>query len=248
MVPPKGSHVCIPKIVDYERAIWNALRAVWVDATVRGCWFHFTQCIYRKAHGLGLSKELLDGGKTWKMVRRLMLLPLIDHKNIEPVFRKLKQHYNRSINDPENDGVKKLFAYYEAQWIVGGAKVFEPKDYSCYKQQIRTTNIAENWNGIIQKQGGNKKLDLFQLVTLLYRNLSKCYEDIDHYHTSHYVRRTQVEKEHKIKKAYENYAFANAQRRDNRNWELLDDLLKATEKHSNFLPSNHATIAEPLEN
>ena len=235
-------------IVDYERAIWNALRAVWVDATVRGCWFHFTQCIYRKAHGLGLSKELLDGGKTWKMVRRLMLLPLIDHNNIEPVFRKLKQHYKTSINDPEHDGVKKLFAYYEAQWIVGGAKVFEPKDYSCYKQQIRTTNIAENWNGNIQKQGGNKKLDLFQLVTLLYRNLSKCYEDIDHYHTSHYVRRTQVEKEHKIKKAYENYAFANAQRRDNRNWELLDDLLKATEKHSNFLPSNHATIAEPLEN
>ena len=79
------------------------------------------------------------------------------------------------------------------------------------ERKIRTTNIAENWNGRIHKEGGSKKLDLYQLVSLLYRNLSKCHEDIDHYYTSHYVRRTQVEKEHNIKKAYDMYIFAQAQ-------------------------------------
>ena len=139
--------------MDYEKAIWNALRAVWVDVTVRGCWFHFNQCIYRRANGLELSKSMLDGEDTWKMIKRLMTLSLIDHKNIKPVFLKLKQHYQETINDPNFDGVKKLFDYYEAQWIIGCAKTFEPKDYSCYKQQIRTTNIAENWNGRIFKEG-----------------------------------------------------------------------------------------------
>ena len=172
---------------------------------------------------------MLDGQQTWKMIKRLMTLPLIDHKNIKPVFLRLKQHYRTPINDPDFDGVKKLFDYFEAQWIIGGAKTFEPKDYSCYKQQIRTTNIAENWNGRIFKEGGSKKLDLYQLVALLYRNLSKCHEDIERYATSHYVRREQVEKNDNIKKAYDMYILAQAQERENCNWELLEALMVATD-------------------
>ena len=66
--------------------------------------------------------------------------------------------------------------------------------------------------------------------------------------TSHYVRREQVEKNDNIKKAYDMYIFAQSQGRENRNWELLEALMVATDKHSNFVPFDLATVAEPLEN
>ena len=67
--------------------------------------------------------------------------------------------------------------------------------------------------------------------------------------TSHYVRREQVEKNDNIKKAYDMYIFAQSQGRENRNWELLEALMVATDKHSDrFVTSELATVAEPLEN
>ena len=102
------------------------------------------------------------------MVKRLMTLPLIDHKNIPHVFERLKLRYKDQIND--SPGVKKLFEYVERQWINGTRTGFVPKDYTNYKQKIRTTNIAECWNGKTFQAGGRKKHDIYQLTVLLARN------------------------------------------------------------------------------
>ena len=144
-------------VVDYEKAIWNALRAVWVNADVRGCWFYFNQCIYKYFLTLKMGSAVFTQFPVHKMLRRLMTLPLIDKDNIPIVFAKLKERYAAQINDPTFDGVKLLFEYFEKQWIRGTGTGFVPEDYSCFGRRIRTTNIVESWNGEIFKKGRKKE-------------------------------------------------------------------------------------------
>jgi len=41
-------------ILFYERAMWAAMRTV-PEATLYGCWFHWTQAVFRKVKALGLQ-------------------------------------------------------------------------------------------------------------------------------------------------------------------------------------------------
>jgi len=54
-------------MIDFEKAMWNCLREVLPDMTVKGCLFHWTQALWRK------------GGK------RIYILP---HKQKKRIMKK----------------------------------------------------------------------------------------------------------------------------------------------------------------
>ena len=43
-------------VLDFEAALWKAMRKVFPQAGLRGCYFHFTQAVWRKIqlHGIFL--------------------------------------------------------------------------------------------------------------------------------------------------------------------------------------------------
>ena len=45
----------VASMSDWEPAARNAINEVYPQITVYGCWFHYTQCIWRKTQKLGLS-------------------------------------------------------------------------------------------------------------------------------------------------------------------------------------------------
>jgi hypothetical protein len=44
-------------VADFEKAIYNAVSAVWPQSQILGCRFHLRQAWWRKIQALGLSKE-----------------------------------------------------------------------------------------------------------------------------------------------------------------------------------------------
>jgi len=56
-------------MVDFERAVWQALAAEFPDVTVRGCTFHFTQSIWRKVQELGLQKSYMEQRRAHSFIR-----------------------------------------------------------------------------------------------------------------------------------------------------------------------------------
>lgn len=44
-------------MVDFEKAAMEAVKASFPDTTVKGCYFHFCQCIYRHVQRFGLQAE-----------------------------------------------------------------------------------------------------------------------------------------------------------------------------------------------
>ncbi|CAL4152235.1 unnamed protein product, partial [Meganyctiphanes norvegica] len=154
-------------LMDFEIAFWQAVEEVFGrDVRRRGCWFHFTQAIYMKVNNLKLSQTYHTKGGFYIMVRRLMCLAMVDDTNIENLFLYLKARYSEEINS--NAQVKKFFDYFEETWISG--KFYSPADWCCYREDTRTNNELENWNGQIWHSGGKKKLHIYLLAELLHKD------------------------------------------------------------------------------
>jgi hypothetical protein len=62
--------------MDYEIAARNAVIAVF-DCEWKGCFFHFTQCVWRKVQTQGLQLEYKENAAIRTYIRRIAALPLI---------------------------------------------------------------------------------------------------------------------------------------------------------------------------
>ena len=77
-------------VLDFEAAMWNAIREVLPGVAIRGCLFHFTQAVWRKVQEFGLATVYHADDDTRLYVRKLMALPLVPKEHIRPLFETLK--------------------------------------------------------------------------------------------------------------------------------------------------------------
>jgi len=71
---------------DFEQAAIRAVQLEFPDTEVKGCFFHFTQALWRKIQDIGLAVPYKedDAVKTW--VRRAAGLPLIPPEDVQDVW------------------------------------------------------------------------------------------------------------------------------------------------------------------
>ena len=63
--------------MDFERSAHNAVRTVLPTTRLRGCFFHYTQCIWRRTQKVGLASEYTENDGDQKVVRRASSLPML---------------------------------------------------------------------------------------------------------------------------------------------------------------------------
>ena len=90
-----------------------------------------------------------------------MALPFLPHQEIRPMFVRLSAQ-------AETQPLRDLIAYIQEQWIY--STIFAPKDWSVFKQAIRTNNDIEGWhNALNRRAGGQCRLQFYLLIELLHR-------------------------------------------------------------------------------
>lgn len=89
-----------------------------------------------------------------------MALPFLPHHEIRPMFLRLSVQ-------AETQPLRNLIAYIQNQWI--DSTIFPPKDWSVFKQPIRTNNDIEGWHNVLNRQaGGQCRLQFYLLIKLLH--------------------------------------------------------------------------------
>ena len=94
-------------------------------------------------------------GGVYRLIRKLMALPFLPRNEIQSMFL----HDGQAQTEP----LRELAEYVKRQWMESTA-VLPPKEWSVYKQPIRTNNDIERWhNAWNRRAGGLSGLPLYSL-------------------------------------------------------------------------------------
>ena len=75
---------------DWEPAARNALREIYPQVKLYGCWFHYTQRIWAKIQKLGLVHAFRNNTDTRSFIKQLMTVPFMPGPLINPTGRFLQ--------------------------------------------------------------------------------------------------------------------------------------------------------------
>ena len=95
---------------DFEFAIINACRQIFPEALYSGCFFHFTQNIYRKVQEKGLQTEYADieNREIKKYSHMLMALAFVPIVDVQEVFLELEELIPENL-EPVSEYVKETY-------------------------------------------------------------------------------------------------------------------------------------------
>jgi len=130
--------------MDFETAAQNAARTVFPGIMVKGCFFHYTQAIWRKTQQTGMQSSYQTIDDIHKLVRRAAVLPLIPLDKIEDVWFGALNALE-DVNLPHDTTA--FTDYVITQWIDGDRNVWNHFD----TEGPRTTNHVEGWHNKLKK-------------------------------------------------------------------------------------------------
>lgn len=127
---------------DYEASLRKAIKKIWKNAEVLGCYFHFIQAIQRKAKSISeLSSLIRDDANAFKIFRLFMRLPLLPEKYIEKGLSAIILYQNQH-------GMHQKFLafneYFRSTWMT------KLRSYS--EETMRTNNITESFNAKLKRK------------------------------------------------------------------------------------------------
>ena len=86
--------------LDSEAAIWLALTSVLPQVKLLGCYFHWSQAVWRKVQELGPQTAYNTDDNTYTFIYKLLSLPYLPAQHTATVFITLQQ---RTATQPLQD-------------------------------------------------------------------------------------------------------------------------------------------------
>ena len=156
-----GTHFS-PAIIqtDYETAMMNAIKEELPQSRIRGCFFHFTQAVWRKVQELGLSIPFRDNDAVKRTVRRVSALPLVPLTAIDEVWESIHENAPLNIN-----GVESFLNYVVNTWIDEIYGLFNRHIWTHFDNDgARTNNHLEGFHFKLNKCTGKIHPNIFELI------------------------------------------------------------------------------------
>lgn len=137
---------------DFERALRNAIRTVYSNCQLNGCWFHYCQAIRRKClsiRGFNIKLDADEGAK--KLFHKFLAIPLV---RIDLINVAVTHLVAESIQFGPEFAV--FVDYFERQWM----RIETPESFCIFMETSRTNNLVESHNStyVLQNVVKFKKL------------------------------------------------------------------------------------------
>ncbi|CAF4009296.1 unnamed protein product, partial [Rotaria sordida] len=128
-------------ISDFEQGLGEAISSEFPSSNHIGCYFHFTQAVYRHIQQFGLSSAYINNENIRMICRKLMALALLPSSVVLKSFEDLYEIVLLASSS-ELGSLRPLFDYFENYWI----KRIDINKWNVYGFRIRTNNNAEGFH------------------------------------------------------------------------------------------------------
>ena len=152
-------------LIDYEQAAIQAYRRVLPGCHVKGCLFHYGQCIHCCIQRIGLAAQYNAaelGNPLRRWVRRTLALPLTPPDQIDLVWQNIMD------DAPVIQEADQFHNYVTNTWI-GDNSRFSRNMWNHYDrlEESRTINALEGWHHKINSYIGKPHPNLWEFISFL---------------------------------------------------------------------------------
>ena len=145
-------------VIDYEAAIWGAIRSVFPNSTIKCCSYHYAQAIYRKIQDVGLQKDYVESFLTKMFCKQLMALIYLPPAAMAEQFNILSYQIHG------NQKLQLLFDYVYNTWMT--SENWSTDEINVYEQPIRSNNDVEGWHRRLNSKA-KQSISFYSLISLL---------------------------------------------------------------------------------
>ena len=143
---------------DFEIAVMNAIVVVFPKVITKGCYFHYSQAVWKKGKELQLTKLKT----TRRQVALSAVLPLLPQNEI------FNGWWYVAAQSPDDENSKIFREYMLKQWL---------RDdfinvWCVFGQRHRTTNALEAWHSKLNKTIKKKQPNMIEILKALYTDAS----------------------------------------------------------------------------
>ena len=157
-------HLFQPNIVctDFEMSMINCISRVFPGSRIRGCLFHYSQCIWRKVQELGLVVRYKEDQPFNRVVRRASALPLVPPALVDDVWME-------AMNEVNDEQAMRFLDYVTQTWVDNMAARFPMEMWNQYDNLAgrRTNNNLEAWHSLLNRELGRPHPNIYKFIIIL---------------------------------------------------------------------------------
>ncbi len=115
-------------------------------AEIKGCYYHYCQCLNRKIQQIGLQAAYREDADLNRFVRRTAALAFVPPRYVRLAWQAVK------LQAPTLPRVEEFVEYFEQTWLVGN---YHLSHWNVLESaSVRTNNHVEGWHNRLKKVVG----------------------------------------------------------------------------------------------
>lgn len=178
-------------IVDFEVSKHNAIRSMFGNVEVKGCFYHLTQSTWRKVQSEGLAAMYRDSDEVKQFIGMIDGLAFLPVNNVPRGMNVLKETAPESLEP--------ILDYFDNTYVSGGFRAvqgangllrmrrtqprFQPLTWNVNDATIndnhRTNNICESWNNKFRHLVGHSNPSLWTVISCLQKDQTMVNTEIE---------------------------------------------------------------------
>lgn len=133
-------------MLDFEKQAMLSVQAVFKDANVHGCFFHFAQNVWRHIQDVGLQEIYASDADVAFNIRLLIALAFVPPNHVIAAYDELIgiDFYNEETESEYKDEIQALLTYFQSTYVYAIARIsgerrtprFAPELWNVYQNTL----------------------------------------------------------------------------------------------------------------
>ncbi|CAF4124927.1 unnamed protein product [Rotaria magnacalcarata] len=141
-------------VIDFESGVIPVIKTEFPSSKHYGCYFHYTQCIYKRIQQLGIQQQYFNDEVLRGLCKKLMALALMPQDTVLAGYKEIRTNAESLQDAP----MKQLLTYFENNWLS------DIDMWNVSTTDSRTNNVCEGYHSRMNHRIHRNHPNMWQFI------------------------------------------------------------------------------------